>query len=307
MLHPPPRLRAIAQGVLVTMLWATSFILIRWGLEDLPPLTFAGIRYFLAFLFLLPLTLRHRPLKTLQNLSQPMRRKLLLMGLLQYTISQSMIFSALTVLPGSTVTFMLNFATPIVGITGTYLLGERPKRQQIIGLLIFFVGLLIYFTPLDIPLEEATGLLYMTVVIFSTTSTSLLGRSINRSKRLPPILVSGITMGVGSTLLLILGLILQGLPLFTWRHLAIIGWLSVVNTAFAFTLWNHVQRTLKAIEFSSIADTLVFQVAVWEWLVFDMRLTFRQIGGMLLAFTGSVLVQLYRSRRKPLPSPDHVS
>lgn len=302
-----PRVRAIAQALLVILLWSTSFIFIRLGLEDLPPLTFAGVRYFLAFLCLLPLALRHRPIETIRRLPTAMRRKLILMGLLQYTLSQSMIFSALTVLPGSTVTLLLNFATPIVGIAGTYLLGERPRRLQIVGLLIFFGGLIVYFTPLNIPMEEITGLFYMAVVILSTTSTSLLGRSINRSQRLPPVVVTAVTMGLGSSLLLALGLIIQGLPALTWRNAALIGWLAVVNTAFAFTLWNHVQRTLTALEFSSIADTLVFNVALWEWLVFGMTLTLRQIGGMVLAFAGSVLVQAYgvRARRKKR-SPDQV-
>ncbi|MGC9400609.1 MAG: DMT family transporter [Anaerolineae bacterium] len=293
------RARAIAQAFLVVFLWSTSFIFIRWGLEDLPPLTFAGVRYFLAFLCLLPVVLRRRPLRTLRGLPRALRRKLVLMGLLQYTLSQSMIFSALTVLPGSTVTLMLNFATPIVGIVGVYLLGERPRRLQVVGLLTFFVGLFFYFTPLRFPQAEATGLFYMAIAILSTTGSSLLGRSINRSGRLPSVLVTAVTMGLGSALLLTLGFVTQGLPALAWRHLALIGWLAVVNTAFAFTLWNHVQRTLAAVEFSSIADTLVFQVALWEWVVFGMTLTLRQIGGMLLAFAGSVLVQIHGARRGP--------
>jgi drug/metabolite transporter (DMT)-like permease len=297
------RLRAIAQGLLVILIWSTSFILIRLGLEGLPPLTFAGLRYVLASLCLLPLALRHRPRKTLQSLPSPMRRKLILMGLLQYTVSQSMIFSAMTVLPGSTVTLMLNVATPIVGIAGTYLLGERPRRLQIGGLLIFLLGLFLYFMPLDVPTEEATGLLYMGVVVLTTTSTSLLGRSINRSQRIPSVLVTATTMSLGSVLLLALGLILQGLPTLTWRHVALIGWMAVVNTAFAFTLWNHVQRTLRALEFSSLADTLVFYVALWEWLIFGMALTPRQIAGMVVAFGGSVLVQAYGARRARMPHP----
>ena len=47
-----PRLLAILQAVFVTFLWSTSWILIKWNIDEIPPLTFAGLRYSLAFVFL---------------------------------------------------------------------------------------------------------------------------------------------------------------------------------------------------------------------------------------------------------------
>ena len=46
-------LRAVLQALFVTFLWSTSWILIKIGLGDIPALTFAGLRYSLAFLLLL--------------------------------------------------------------------------------------------------------------------------------------------------------------------------------------------------------------------------------------------------------------
>jgi drug/metabolite transporter (DMT)-like permease len=42
--------RAILQALLVTFLWSTSFVLIKIGLQDIPALSFAGLRYSLALL-----------------------------------------------------------------------------------------------------------------------------------------------------------------------------------------------------------------------------------------------------------------
>jgi len=46
--------RAASVAVLVTVLWSSSWVLIRWGLDDhgLRPLGFAGLRYVLAALLL---------------------------------------------------------------------------------------------------------------------------------------------------------------------------------------------------------------------------------------------------------------
>ena len=50
------------QALLVTFLWSTSWVLIKIGFADIPPLTFAGLRYTLAFAFTLwNLTLQTLP------------------------------------------------------------------------------------------------------------------------------------------------------------------------------------------------------------------------------------------------------
>ena len=46
---------AVLQGLLVAFLWSTSWVLIKWGLVAIPALTFAGLRYTLAWLCLLPI------------------------------------------------------------------------------------------------------------------------------------------------------------------------------------------------------------------------------------------------------------
>ena len=49
-----PRLQAILQALFVTFLWSTSWVLIKHALDEIPPLTFAGLRYAFAVLILLP-------------------------------------------------------------------------------------------------------------------------------------------------------------------------------------------------------------------------------------------------------------
>jgi drug/metabolite transporter (DMT)-like permease len=72
----------------------------------------------------------------------------------------------------------------------------------------------------------------------------------------------------------------------------IIGWLAVVNTAFAFTLWNTALRTLNAFEAGVINNTMLIQVGILSWLFLDEPLSTRQILAMLLVVTGVIIVQL---------------
>jgi drug/metabolite transporter (DMT)-like permease len=99
--------------------------------------------------------------------------------------------------------------------------------------------------------------------------------------------------------LLAIGLALQGLPALSLTQWAIIGWLAVVNTAFAFTLWNHTQRTLSAVESSVINSTLIAQIPVLAWLFLDEPLTPQKVAGLALAGVGALLVQLWGRRAHP--------
>jgi drug/metabolite transporter (DMT)-like permease len=66
----------------------------------------------------------------------------------------------------------------------------------------------------------------------------------------------------------------------------------VVNTAFAFTLWNHTLRTIPAMESSIINSTMLIQIALLAWLFLGENLTTQEWIGVILAGLGVLLVQL---------------
>lgn len=101
-------------------------------------------------------------------------------------------------------------------------------------------------------------------------------------------------MGIGGLLLLVVGATTQGfghLDLVQWL---IIGWLAIVNTAVAFTLWNNTLRTLTAVESSVINSTMLPQIALLAWLFLDEPLNPKQISGLALVGVGTLIVQVWR-------------
>ena len=112
-----------------------------------------------------------------------------------------------------------------------------------------------------------------------------------------PLVVTAISMGIGSSCLLATGISIQGLPALSWSSWGIVIWLAVVNTALAFTLWNHSLRSLSATESSVINNTMLIQIAVLAWIFLGERLGWIQIAGLALVAGGSLIVQLRRSRK----------
>ena len=289
-----PHLRALLQALLVTFLWSTSVILIKIGLETMPALSFAGLRYGAACLLLLPLAWRASRRSDAVHLTSAEWRRLIALGLLMYAFTQGAQFLALQYLPAATHSMMINGSAIVVLIMGVLWLAEYPTRFQVAGLVLFLMGVLLYFLPANFSGVQLLGLAIAGFQVLTNAGAATLGRSVNRSQRIPALLVTTISMGVGAVVLLLGGLLTEGLPALSLRDAALILWLAGANTAFAFTLWNHTQRRLSAMESSMINNTMLIQIGLLAWIFLGEALTPQKIAGMLAAALGILMVQRRR-------------
>jgi drug/metabolite transporter (DMT)-like permease len=287
-------------------------VLIKVGLQEIPALTFAGLRYSLAFLCLLPFCLRRsksqaagEAQRTILQLGWRDWRLLAVLGLLYYAITAGTQFIGLAFLPATTVSLMLNFTSVLVALLGMAMLSERPSLLQWGGILLSVGGTLVYFYPVSMPAGQAAGVVVVAVGVVANALSSVLGRQVNRGRRYSPLTVTTISMGVGAAVMLGGGLAFQGLPQLSLLSLAIIAWLAVVNTAFAFKLWNHTLQVLPAMESSIINSTMLVQIALLAWLFLGESLSAQEVGGMALAALGAVAVQmrLKKAEKEPVQDP----
>lgn len=289
-----PHLRATLQALFVAFLWSSSWVFIKIGLQTLPPLTFAGLRYFLAFVCLLAV-LAFSPAKAeLRRLPKRIWAHLGLLGLLFYAGTQGASFVALSYLPAVTVNLLWSFNTIVIALLGILFLAERPTLFQWGGAGLALIGAALYFYPVAIPKAQSIGVLIALAGILMHCISLILGREVNRSSTVSPLVVTVISMGVGGIVLLAAGLSLEGLPTLDLRTWAIIAWLAVVNTAFAFTLMNATLRTLTAMESSIISSTMLIWIPIFAVTFLGERITPKELLGLLLAGLGTVLVQLRR-------------
>jgi drug/metabolite transporter (DMT)-like permease len=254
------RVRSILQALFVTFLWSTSWVLIKVALHEIPPLTFAGLRYTLAFFVLLPGLWRQRA--AIRALSAREWGRLALLGLVYYTMAQGGQFVTLNHLQAVTFSLLLNFTSVLVAFFGIVALQEIPSQRQWGGVVVFVGGVLVYFLPLSGSGGGPLGFALAAFTICANAAAAVLGRSINRTKALSPTVVTATSMGIGGVSLLGIGVAGQGLPPLSATGWLIVSWLALVNTALAFTLWNRSLRNLSAVESSVINNTMLVQIAV---------------------------------------------
>lgn len=286
------QITAILLALFVTFLWSTSFVIIKFGLKEIPPLVFAGLRYSIAFVFLLPFLFTKKNKAIVKTLNRKDWINLTLLGILFYTFTQGTQFIGLSLLPSVTVSLWLNFTPLIVAVLAIFLIKEIPTVLQIFGVVLFIVGILTYFYPVGLSNNQTTGLMVMTIGVIANAASAVLGRSVNKKSHLNPVVITVISMGIGSAILLSVGITLQGFPTINVENIFYLLWLAIINTALAMTIWNFTLRTLTAMESSIINGTMLIQIAVLAWIFLGEDISFKEIIGMLIASSGAVLVQL---------------
>ena len=292
------RTLAILQALFVVFLWATSWVFIKIGLNEIPPIIFAGLRYFLAFIVLLVALLFGDTKKEIRTLPPRMWWQLILLGFLFYAVTQGASFVALAYLPAITVNLLWSFSSVIIAVMGFAWLSEKPTLFQWGGIGLAVVGACIYFFPVTIPHAQEFGVLIAVVGILANALSSVMGRGINRSSTYPPLIVTVVSMGAGSIALLVTSLFVEGIPVISLNSWLIIIWLAIVNTAFAFTLWNHTLRTLTAMESSIINGTMLIWIPLFAVIFLGESISVKGIFGLIAVGLGTLIVQLRRFHPK---------
>ncbi len=283
---------SILLALLVTFLWSTSFIIIKIGLAEIPPIIYAALRYSIAFLFLLPLAFQKKHIKQIKNLTKKDWFELVALGVVFYSLTQGTQFLGLSLLPAVLVSLVLNFTPLFVVGFGFTFLNEKPTKLQWIGISFFVIGVCVYFLPIEISSKEILGIGVMILGTIFNSISSVLGRTINKRGHISPVLVTVISMGIGSFLMLIFGFSFFTINSISFTNVLFLLWLAVVNTAFAFTIWNYTLKHLSAIESSIINGTMLVQIAVLALLFLNEPLTIKKVVGMIIVSLGAVLVQL---------------
>lgn len=290
----PAHTKAILLAVFITFLWSTSWILIKFGLRnDLPALSFAGLRYTTAFVCLTVFIFANPTERAnLKRLTRADWGWLALLGLIVITLTQGAQFISLSYLPANMVSLILNTTSMFVGLAGIFLLKEIPSRLQWFGIVLTLAGVGVYFLPLTVSGVLGFGLLAAVLTMIGNTASSLLGRKVNLQNHLSPLIVTFVSMGIGSIVLLIIGGVTQGFGHPSISDWGIIAWLALVNTAFAFTVWNYTMQTLTAVESSIINSLMMPQIAIMAWLFLGETISVKQIVGLILVGVGVLVVQL---------------
>ncbi len=289
-----PRLATIQLlVVLLCLVWGSTWVVIQEGLEDLPPLTSAGARFALAFVALCALApLLHRWEKG----DAPPPGVWIPVGTLNFGISYAVVYLTETVLPSGLVCVLWAVFPLMMGFAGHWLLDEKLRARQWIGLLIGFLGVaLLFVTDLDAFGPEAIP---MALFLFVSPAVSVAGQVVlkRRAKQMSSVLINRNAMGFGALLLCTSALLFERDAATEWTPAAIgsIVYLALFGTVMAFTLYFWLLRHASATGLSTITFLTPAVALLLGWALRDEAITMTSIAGSALILVGVALAILRR-------------
>jgi len=280
---------ALIGALLVTIIWSSTFVIVKMGLESLGPLTIAGLRYLIGSLVLAPFLLLRRSSRA--PVSKKLWPKLILIGISAYTIGNGALFWGLKYIPATTGSFLMSMIPLLVLFGGAILLKEIPTRWQILGVILSLFGSGLFFSSGLMP-GEPQGVVVLVIGLLGIMAFSLLGRGIARDKELDTLRLTTLPLLIGGGVSLLLALAVEGLPLITWRGFLIVSWLAIINTAGGYMLYNHSLQELTALEMNMVMNLSPLFTALLGWILLGETLSLIQIIGILVVIGGVILVQI---------------
>ena len=290
--------RTIAAFLLLTLVWGTTWAVIRVGLAGIPPFTGVTLRFAIAggLLFALAPRLGVRFGRS--------RREVLLWvtnGLLSFCISYSVVYWSEQFLP-SGLTAVLFATNPlfVAALAHFALPGERLSAAAAAGLLLGFAGVVVIFSD-DLRLlggervREAALVMLVSPAVSAVSSVAIKrwGQGIH------PLSLSAVPMLLCAVVMAPVAAIAEhgGPVVFDARSLAALFYLALLGSALTFSVYYWLLARVPATRAALISYLIPIVAVALGALLFDEPLRPRLLAGSALVLAGVGLVTALRQRR----------
>lgn len=242
---------------LVCLIWGSTWLAIKFGLEGVPPFLGAGLRFSLAAVILWGLVFAAG---LSPRLSPRGRRAALIAGVLGFGICYSLVYWAETRVASGLVAVLCAVAPLITALLTAFVAHtETLTRRKAAGIVTGIVGVAILFWPRQGVASADTFGLLAAFVSSVGAAGNLVAQSL-WSKNDDARVLNAWSMSLGAALILGLSLLFERGAVVVWSpaNVGAIFYLAILGTVVAFLSYYRLIRTLPATQVSMI--TLIFPV-----------------------------------------------
>ncbi len=286
--------------LILCLIWGSTWLFIKIGLQDLPPVTFAAARFLLAVLILFPIIkVRKFPL--------PKKRSewklLAFTGILQFSINYSLVFWSEQYI-SSGLAAVLQAMITVFGLVlaWIFLPSEKITRLKVFAVFLGIIGVAVIF------IEQLTvnsimafaGSAAIVIGAYAAAQASILVKA--KGSGLHPASMVFAQMICGLPAIIIYALVAEGNPLsfhWTWRAVICVFYLTILGTITAFWLyyWLLVRiESTKAMMISLVTPLLAVIIGA---VVLGEKLPPQTFFGGLLIIASIGLIVIRQKKIEP--------
>ncbi len=296
-------LTTVFLAVVACLLWSTAFVGVKIGLRYSDPFSFAGIRFMLAGLLLIPFWWNRRP-----DVAEIManRRVIVLVGFFQTFILYGLFYLAMTMVSGAIAAIMIG-ASPLTAavVAHFFMSDDSLSLPKSISLLLGMAGVVIISVSRE-PWASPTGFTEFTgvVLLFLCTVSSAFGNVLVAREKsdMDPVFLNSLQIFLGGFFLFLVSFPVEGISgrSFPVEYYLSLLWLSCLS-ATAFTLWFVLlQRPgVKVSQLNLWKFIIPVFGAVFSWILLPEECPqLSSIIGMVIIAASILLFNLADLRRK---------
>jgi drug/metabolite transporter (DMT)-like permease len=268
-------------------IWGSTWLFIKLGLADLPPITFAGIRFVIACVILFTLI-------RVRGISLPANSRdwwfLASTGVLAFSLNYGLVFWGEQYI-SSGLAAVLQSTLPAFGLVFAHihLPGERMTWSKIFGVVLGVLGVAVVFSN-QLAIAGGTALAGSIALVLSAMFAAISNVMVKgHSRKLDPAILAAGQMFFGLIPLLLIGIPLEGNPFtYHWTPTAVLAllYLAVVGSVIAFMLYYWLVHNMDVTKTMLIALVTPVVAVVLGMLVLGEDLNWRTIAGGVMIMAG---------------------
>ncbi|MGH2781497.1 MAG: DMT family transporter [Thermoleophilaceae bacterium] len=283
---------ALGLYALLVLIWSSTWVAIKIGLEDCPPLLGAGIRFVVAGVVLLAFAgVQRRPLRTDAWLAA-------VLALMPFALAYGLVYWGEQYIPSGLAAVLFGVLPLYTAFLGAALLPDQPLRARLVaGVLVAIGGLALAFAESTDSGHPELAIAGAAALAVAPVGASVGNISIKlRAGGLDAVVLNGWAMLVGGVLLLVASAIGESWGDAAWSADAIgsIAYLALIGSAVPFVVLTVLLRHMSAQAMSFLAMLLPFGALVFGAALYSEEITARALAGAALVAIGLLIAQATR-------------
>jgi drug/metabolite transporter (DMT)-like permease len=287
-------------AIIACLLWSTAYASIKIGLQYDTPFHFAGIRFIISGLIILPFTIK--PAIYIRMIRDHWK-VVAWVTTLQIVINYSLFYQGLNLVPGALGAVVYGLQPLIIAVVAAILNKDDKLTRKKIVTIIFGISGVIFISVGRQAFKLGTGLELLGIAMILVGNIATAGSNVVislKSKDLNPFVLSSASLFSGGVILYLISIPLEGSPKgpLPGEYWVTLLWLSFM-AASAFSIWfKLLQRPgVKVSELNLWKFITPCTGAVLSWLLIpDEHPEWLTISGMII-ITAS-LIMFYRSTKE---------
>ena len=288
-------------AIIACLLWSTAYAGIKLGLQYDTPLHFAGLRFIISGLMVLPFTVK--PSAYIKMIWDN-RKVLLSVMVLQTLVNYSLFYVGMDLIPGALGAVIVGSQPLVTAVVASLMHKEEKLTTKKIVTIIFGISGVILISAGRQAFRIGNALEFLGVILILLANIAVATSNVIvslKSKGINPFVLSSFSLGVGGLILYLVSFPIEGTvhvprPPDYWLNLI---WLSFM-AAFAFSLWYKLlQRPgVKVSELNLWKFIIPVVGAFLAWLLVPgENPEWLTICGMII-ITGSLILFFFNSREQ---------